>query len=103
MGLRDKRRVRQEGILPFELQEELGESRFTSFAGLALVAETFRAVGADRAIAQGPATRLRRRERGLSDAQMAESICVLLAAGGDHIDDFEALKAGRGSRSAPGL
>jgi len=96
MGLKGKRRVRQEGILPFELQEELGESGITSFAGLPLVAETFRAVGADRAVAEGPATRVRQRDRGLSDAQMAESICVLLAAGGEHIDDFEALRQDEG-------
>lgn len=96
MGLKGKRRLRQEGILPFELQEEVGESGITSFAGLPLVAETFRAVGADRAVAEGPATRVRQRERGLTDAQMAESVCVLLAAGGEHIDDFEALRQDKG-------
>ncbi len=96
MGLGDKRRVRQDGLLPFELQEEVGRSGITSFAGLPLVAETFRAVGADRVIGEGPPTRQRRRERGLSDAQMAESVCVLLAAGGEHVDDFDALRDDEG-------
>ena len=87
-----KKRLRQGGILPFELEEELGAPRFTSFSGLPLVVEALRACGGQRAIEQGPPTRPRHRERGLSDAQMAESFCLLLAAGGECIDDFESLR-----------
>ena len=92
MARKRKNRLRQGGILPFDLEEKLGVPRFTSFAGLPLVVEAFRACGADRAVAEGPSTRLRQRERGLSDARMAESFCLLLAVGGDCIDDFEALR-----------
>jgi len=87
-----KEKLRQSGVLPFELEEALGFSRITSFSGLPLVVEAFRACGADRAVAEGPATRVRQRERGLSDGQMAESFCLLLAAGGECIDDFETLR-----------
>ena len=87
-----KKRLRQGGILPFELEEELGVPRFSSFSGLPLVVEALRACGGQRAIEQGPPTRPRHRERGLSDAQMAESFCLLLAAGGECIDDFESLR-----------
>lgn len=96
VGKRARKKLRQSGILPFELEEVEGLSPITSFAGLPLVAEAFRACGADRALAQGPATRVRHRERGLSDAEMAESFCLLLAAGGDHIDDLEALRDDEG-------
>jgi hypothetical protein len=89
---REKKRLRQSGILPFEVEEVLGRSAITSFAGLPLVVEAFRACGADRAVGEGPPTRVRHRERGLSDAQMAESFCLLLAAGGEHVEDFETLR-----------
>ena len=87
----NKDEIRQQGVLPFELQEIKGDWRVTSFAGLPLVAEAFRASGGASAIRQGPQSRLRHRERGLSDEELAESFCLLLAAGGDHIEDFEAL------------
>jgi len=96
VGKRASKKLRQSGILPFELEEVEGLWPITSFAGLPLVAEAFRACGADRALAQGPTTRVRHRERGLSDAEMAESFCLLLAAGGDHIDDLEALRDDEG-------
>lgn len=87
-----ERRVRSGGILPFEIEEVEGTSPITSYAGLPLVAEAFRASGADRAIRQGPQTRPVRRKDAYSDVQMAESLCLLLAAGGDHIEDLEALR-----------
>ena len=96
VGKRAKRKLRQSGILPFELEEVEGVSPITSFAGLPLLTEAFRACGADRAVAQGPPTRVRHRDQGLSDAEMAESFCLLLAASGDHIDDLEALRDDEG-------
>jgi hypothetical protein len=74
----------------------LGASPITSFAGLPLVAEAFRACEADGAVASGPPTGVRRRDRGLNDAQMAESFCLLLAAGGEHIDNFQILRGDEG-------
>lgn len=96
MAGEQEEKLRQGGILPFEVEEVLGASPITSFAGLPLVAEAFRACEADRAVASGPPTRVRRRDRGLTDAQMAESFCLLLAAGGEHIDDFQILRDDEG-------
>lgn len=96
MARKRKEKLRQSGLLAFELEEVLGSSPITSFAGLPLVAEAFRACGADRAVASGPPTRVRQRDRGLSDVQMAESFCLLLAAGGEHIDDFQILRDDEG-------
>ena len=88
---KDQKRVRRGGILPFELEEVAARGRITGFSGLPLLAEALRASGAAGAIEQGAQSRRRQRERGLSDAQLAESFCLLLAAGGEHFDDFEAL------------
>lgn len=93
---RGKNRREQSGILPFDVQEEVGPSSITAYAGLPMVAETFRACAADEAIAQGPQTRQRQRAGGYSDQQMAESLCLLFAAGGDHIDDIEPLRQDEG-------
>ena len=88
---KDKKRVRRGGILPFELEEVEAQRRITGFSGLPPLAEALRAGGATDAIEQGPQSRRRQRERGLSEAQLAESSCLLLAAGGEHFDDFETL------------
>jgi len=39
---------------------------------------------------------------GIGDVEMAESLCVLLAAGGDHIEDFETLRDDEGLSELPG-
>ena len=90
---RDKKKIRSGGLLRFELEEILGRTRFTGFSGLPMVAEALRASGAYRAIKEGPQSRERRRERGLTDAQLVESFCLLLAAGGEHLEDFDVLRA----------
>jgi hypothetical protein len=89
-------RARGRGILPFEVEEVEGVSPTTSFAGLPMVAEAFRASGADRAVQRGPHTRKVQRSGAYSDVQMAESFCLLLAAGGDHLEDFETLRDDEG-------
>jgi len=83
---------RAEGILPFTLEEVEGQSHLTAHAGLPLVAETFRASGAWAAVDGSLRTRSRLRERGLTDAELVESFCVLLAAGGECIEDFNVLR-----------
>ena len=88
--MRDKRRVvRGEGILPFISEEVEGERGITSYAGLPLVAEAYRACGASEAVRRCVVTRERYRERGLSDEQLVESFCLLLAAGAEALEDFE--------------
>ena len=86
---RKGRVVRGEGILPFISEEVEGNRAITSYAGLPLVAEAYRACGASESVRRSVATRERYRERGLSDEQLVESFCLLLGMGGETLDDFE--------------
>lgn len=97
--MRKKSRLAQgaEGILPFDIEEvPAGEVRVTSYSGLPLVAEMYRACGAAGSVERCVATRQRQRERGLSDVDLVESFALLLASGGDCIDDFVRLQADAG-------
>jgi hypothetical protein len=97
--VRKKSRLAQgaEGILPFDIEEvPAGEVRVTSYSGLPLVAEMYRACGAAGSVERCVATRQRQRERGLSDVDLVESFALLLASGGDCIDDFVRLQADAG-------
>jgi len=84
------------GLLPYQLEEEPERTGVTSFAGLPLVAETYRATGASAAVRAHVRTGKRERKRGLTDEELVESVCLLLAAGGECVDDIEALKADEG-------
>jgi len=86
-------RAGAQGILPFEIEEVEGISRVTSYAGLPLLAETFRASGAAEAVRRWVRTRRRRRDRGLSDVELVESFVLMLAAGGECNDDFNQLRS----------
>jgi hypothetical protein len=91
-----------QGILPYEIEEGEGESRITSYAGLPLVAEAYRATGAAEAVRRFVKTRTRVRDRGLTDEEMAESFCVMLAAGGECNDDFRFMRSDAGLRGMLG-
>jgi hypothetical protein len=79
-----------QNVLPFKLEEE-PQPDLTRFAGLPLLAETFRALGLDRDCNQRLGS-LKERDRGLAAAELVESFLLLLAAGGEHLADFEALR-----------
>jgi hypothetical protein len=83
-------------MLPFEYEEVEGEERITSHAGAPLVVETYRATGAAEAVRRCVKSRPRRRDRGLTDEELVESFVVLIASGGEHNEDFEALRADGG-------
>lgn len=80
-------------ILPFKLDGE-SEELLTRFAGLPLVAETFRALGVKKDCER----RLdwKERNRGLSTGEMVESFMLMVASGGECLDDFEVMRADRG-------
>jgi hypothetical protein len=80
-------------VLPFKLENN-SEEVLTRFAGLPLVAEAFRALGVKKDCER----RLegKQRERGLSAGEMVESFMLMLAAGGECLDDFEIMRADRG-------
>ena len=83
-----------EGVLPYTV-EVLGRvDTLTARAGLPLVVETMRALGLDRVM--GEQVRVRQRASGYPEAEKLEALVLLLAAGGDCLDDIEILKADAG-------
>jgi hypothetical protein len=79
--------------LPFVIR--LGEQeRTTARAGLPLVVEALRAVRLD-AVIEG-AVQVARRQRGFTEAEKITAVAVLIAAGGDRIEDIRILREDRG-------
>jgi hypothetical protein len=85
-----------EGILPFQVAEDTSDRAVTSFAGLPLVIETFRALGLDRVVKRH--VRVRLRDRGFKEVDLVETLTALMAAGGDCVDDVRVLAADPGLR-----
>jgi hypothetical protein len=83
-----------QGILPYTIETTERSDMVTARAGLPLVVETMRALGVDRAIEEH--LRLRRRKSGYSEVEKVEAIVLLLAAGGDCLDDIDVLSADAG-------
>lgn len=80
--------------LPLEISSEPAPELLTALAGLPLVARTFRALKLPESIGRNLA--IKKRDRGLREAQMIESFVLLNAAGGDCLDDFQRLSADEG-------
>lgn len=77
-----------------EIDPEPTQEVLTSFAGLSLVAETLRALGLCQSVERN--LHLKERQRGFSEAQMVQSLVMLLAAGGESAADIERLRADPG-------
>jgi len=87
------RRHRRQGILPFVIH--LGDQeQTTARAGLPLVVEALRAVGVDEAIETG--LQLARRQRGFTEVAKTEALVLLIAAGGERVEDIRILSEDRG-------
>jgi hypothetical protein len=84
---------RSYGILPFVLEEVEGVPCVTPRAGLVTVAEAARGMGL--AAVADAAVSVKQRDRGGSNWEMLESFVLLIAAGGEHVDDLAVLKADR--------
>jgi hypothetical protein len=79
-----------EGILPFRIDPEPLRTPVLSFSGLPLIAEAFRGLGLDSSCRRH--LTLKKRDRGFTEAQMVESFALMLAAGGECLDDFNRLR-----------
>jgi len=86
-----------QGILPFHLIEDSSKIMMTSFAGVPLVIETFRALGL-RASVQKHLPLLQRPGK-YQEADYVESFVSVFCAGGDCVDDFELLRGDEGLRA----
>src|SRR3989338_11155471 len=86
-------RPSRQGILPFVMRHSNGES-VTAYGGLPLVVEAARAVRLDEVVEEK--LQLARRERGFSEVEKFEALLLLIAAGGDRIEDIRLLRDDRG-------
>jgi len=84
----------KQGVLPYgvEVVEEAGT--VTARGGLALVVEAMRALGVSHAIKQH--VRIRQRARGTGEVAMLEALVMLLAGGGECLEDMAVLRADQG-------
>ncbi len=83
-----------QGVLPFQLIQDTSTVLITSFGGIPLVMETFRALGLGRSIQKH--LPLLQRQGKYREADYIESFISLFAAGGDCVDDVEKLRADEG-------
>jgi hypothetical protein len=86
--------VRSQGILPYRVEVVERADAVTGRAGLPLVLETMRALGLEHAIAQH--VQVRERASGYPEVEKVEALVVLLADGGDCLDDIAVLQADAG-------
>lgn len=82
------------GVLPYLLEPVRRSDAITAWAGLPTVLETMRALGLEQTM--GQTLHVRERASGYSEAQKVEALVLLMAAGGDCIDDIEVLRADAG-------
>lgn len=83
-----------QGLLPYTVETVPDGAGLTSRAGLPLVLETMRALGLPRAIREH--IHLRERQSGYTETAKLEALVLLLAAGGDCLDDIAVLQADGG-------
>ena len=86
--------MRNQGVLPYGVEVTEEAEAVTARSGLPLVVETMRALGLSRAIAE--AVKIRERESGYSETEKIEALVLVLASGGECLDDLNVLKADRG-------
>ncbi len=76
--------------LPFEIEDAVDPSLVTGRAGVPLVIELFRQLGAAQAIDTQVA--IKQRQRGLQPSQLVESLIALWTSGGDRCQDLTTLR-----------
>jgi len=85
--------VRQ-GLLPYGVEVVEGAEAVTARAGLPLVVETMRALGLVESIRE--CVKVRQRVSGRDEVQMIEGLVLLMASGGECLDDINVLRADKG-------
>lgn len=83
-----------QGLLPYTVETVPDLAGLTSRAGLPLVLETLRALGLPRVIRAH--VHIRERQSGYTETEKIEALVLLLAAGGDCLDDIAILQADGG-------
>jgi hypothetical protein len=86
--------VSEPTVLPFAVEVDGASDRVTGRAGLALVVETMQALGLPEMVRRE--VKYRQRSGGYSEAAQVEALVLLLAAGGECLDDLEVLRQDAG-------
>lgn len=76
--------------LPFDIDDQIDPTLITAHAGVPLVIELFRRVGVAQVVNEQ--VRIKQRQRGLTAAQLVETLMALWAAGGDCCQDLQTLR-----------
>lgn len=84
----------RQGVLPYEVEADGEEGTVTARGGLTLVIEMMRALKVDHAIER--LVKVRQRQRGYGESEVIEAFVVLLAGGGECLDDIDVLRGDRG-------
>jgi hypothetical protein len=82
------------GMLPYSIEVTDDDDAVTAYAGLPMVVETMRKLGVSQQL--DAQLGIRQRNSGATDAQKAEAIVLLMAAGGRCLSDIAKLGADRG-------
>jgi len=77
--------------LPYDIDEQIAPTLLTAHAGVPLVIELFRRVGAAQVVNEQ--VRIKHRQRGVTPAQLVETLIALWVAGGDRCQDLQTLRA----------
>jgi hypothetical protein len=80
----------QQGRLKFEYELSTEESSVTSFGGLPIILDVLRALGASESVRRNVTVAERPRKH--DEAWVVEALVMLLAAGGDCLDDIDVLR-----------
>ena len=81
-------------MLPYSVEVVEDDAAVTANAGLPLIVETMRTLGVSAQIDKQLG--IRQRNHGATDAQKAEAVILLMAAGGDCLSDVEKLRSDKG-------
>jgi len=84
----------KQGLLPYRVEVVEEADAVTARGGLPLAVEAMRALGVSHAVKQN--VRIRQRASGSDEVAMTEALVLLLAAGGECIDDMAVLRADHG-------
>ncbi len=83
----------RQGILPFVIRHSNGEA-VTAHSGLPLVVEAARAVRLEEVVEAK--LNVAKRQRGFSETEKLEALLLLVAGGGDRIEDIRILAEDQG-------
>ncbi|MFO0697674.1 MAG: hypothetical protein U0236_00465 [Nitrospira sp.] len=87
--------------LPFDIDYQIDPTLITAHAGVPLVIELFRRVSAAQIVTEQ--VRIKQRQRGLTTAQLVESLIALWVAGGERCQDLQTLQTDTALATLSGL